>query len=96
MGSPQEPGGAAAYEQASVLTHCGRIQGRLLLVHGLLDENVHARHSLALAARLARHNEPFEFLPLASERHVPRDPQTKAFMERRVRDFLLRWLKGPL
>jgi dipeptidyl-peptidase-4 len=92
MGRPAEE--PAAYAAASVLTHAHRISGRLLLVHGLLDENVHARHTLRLVRRLAERNVPHELLLLPNERHVPRDPEAKAFMERRVRDFLMRWLKA--
>ena len=92
MGTPSaEP---AAYARASVLTHAHRVAGRLLLVHGLIDENVHARHTFRLVARLAERNVPHELLLLPGERHVPRGAEAKAFMERRVRAFLLRWLKG--
>jgi len=92
MGTPAaEP---AAYAEASVLTHAHRVAGRLLLVHGLLDENVHARHTFRLVQRLCARNVPHELLLLPGERHVPRDPEARAFMERRVRAFLLRWLKG--
>jgi hypothetical protein len=41
---------AEGYRRSSVLTHVHRITGDLLLVHGLLDENVHFRHT----ARLVR------------------------------------------
>ena len=79
MGRPaDEP---AAYAASSVLTHAHRISGRLLLVHGLLDENVHARHTMRLVKRLAERNVPHELLLLPSERHVPRDPEARAFAQ---------------
>jgi hypothetical protein len=42
--------GVQAYNNSSVSTHVDAIQGKLLLVHGLVDENVHFRHT----ARLVR------------------------------------------
>ena len=50
MGTPVE--NADGYRESSVLTYAGRIGGALLLVHGLLDENVHFRHTARLINRL--------------------------------------------
>ena len=90
MGDPAT--NAAAYAESSVMTHARGISGHLLLVHGMVDENVHARHTFRLLKRLAAVNVPHELLLFPSERHVPRDAESKAFMERRIRAFLLRHL----
>ena len=43
MGTPaNNPDG---YRESSVLTHADRLRGDLLVIHGMLDENVHFRHT---------------------------------------------------
>ena len=39
----------AEYDASSVMTHVAGVQGALMLVHGLVDENVHFRHTARLA-----------------------------------------------
>ena len=41
-------------KQASVMSHVDNIEGALLLVHGLVDENVHFRHTARLTQARAR------------------------------------------
>lgn len=50
MGLPQE--NTAGYESSNVMTHVNKMQGRLLLIHGLIDENVHFRHTARLINKL--------------------------------------------
>ena len=35
----------SGYETSSVLSHTSTMKGKILLVHGLIDENVHFRHT---------------------------------------------------
>jgi len=87
MGTPQEnPDG---YEQSSVMAHAAGIRGRLLLVHGLLDENVHFRHTARLIDRLVAERVPYSLLVFPDERHMPRRMEDRAFMEEQVVGFLL-------
>jgi dipeptidyl-peptidase-4 len=90
MGTPAD--NAAGYAAASVLTHASRITGRLLLVHGLLDENVHARHSWELVSSLISAGVPHETLFVPGERHVVRAPRAKALVDARVRDHFRRYI----
>ena len=43
MGTPA--GNPAGYANASVIGRCGDVKGKVLVVHGVVDENVHFRHS---------------------------------------------------
>ena len=52
MGLPQK--NSRGYETSSVMAHVGAMRGKLLLVHGLIDENVHFRHTARLINRLNR------------------------------------------
>jgi dipeptidyl-peptidase-4 len=92
MGRPQD--NPAGYRESAVMTHVSARQGPLLIVHGLLDENVHFRHSARLIDALLRARAPHELVLFPSERHGPRREADRAAMEERVRDFFLREL-GP-
>lgn len=87
MGTPQSnPDG---YASASVMAHVKTIQGKLLLVHGLIDENVHFRHTARLINALIRAQKPYELLLFPDERHVPRRLADRIYMEERIRDFFV-------
>ena len=91
MGRPaDEP---AAYAASSVLTHAHRISGRLLLVHGLLDENVHARHTMRLISALVSAGVRYELLLFPEERHAPRGAAMKGYMEARIKEYFLKHVK---
>ena len=91
MGTPAtNPDGYAA---ASVMTHVAGLRGRdLLLVHGLIDENVHFRHTARLLNALIRERIPHELLLFPDERHLPRRAEDREFMEERIVDFFRRTL----
>jgi dipeptidyl-peptidase-4 len=57
------------YKAASVLTHAGKLKGRLLLTHGLRDENVHAQNTFQLAALLEDLNKDFDLMIYPESRH---------------------------
>lgn len=85
MGTPQSnPDG---YEASSVLTHAGDITGQLMIVHGLIDENVHFRHSARMVQAMIGARKPYELLLFPSERHMPRSEGDRIYMEERIRDF---------
>lgn len=90
-GGPQDQ--EEAYTRSSVMTHAKRIEGALLLVHGLIDENVHFRHTARLAQALVEEQKSYELLCFPSERHSPRSLKDRTFMESRVFSFLQRWLR---
>jgi dipeptidyl-peptidase-4 len=50
----------------------------LLVVHGLVDDNVLAAHSLRLTEALHAAGHPFTFLPLTDATHMASDPQVAA------------------
>ncbi len=88
MGTPQSnPDG---YEASSVLTHVDSIEGDLLIVHGLIDENVHFRHTARLINALIKARKPYELLMFPDERHMPRSQADRIYMEERIADFFER------
>jgi dipeptidyl-peptidase-4 len=87
MGLPQD--NPAGYQDSSVLAHVAEISGKILLVHGLIDENVHFRHTARLVSALIRARKPYELLLFPDERHTPRRLEDRVYMEERIRDFFL-------
>ena len=75
------------YAQSSVLTRVGQMRGDLLVIHGMIDENVHFRHSARLAAALIAANRPFEMLPLPDERHSSRKEEGRRYVADRLGRF---------
>ena len=60
MGTPQtNPSG---YEKSSVMHHVHNLTGKLMLVHGLIDENVHFRHTARLINALIKARKPYDLL----------------------------------
>lgn len=72
------------YEVASVVSRAERLRGKLLLIHGLVDENVHFRHSVRLIEALIAADRDFDLLVLPGSRHMPVDPKTKVYRLRRT------------
>lgn len=92
MGTPQaNPQG---YTQGSVMAHVDKLVGKLLLVHGLIDENVHFRHTARLINALIRARKPYDLLLFPNERHSPRSLADRIFMEEQIRDYFILWLKA--
>ena len=88
MGTPQSnPDG---YESGSVMTHVDAIEGDLLIVHGLIDENVHFRHTARLVNALIKARKPYELMMFPDERHMPRSQADRIYMEERITDFFKR------
>ena len=54
------------------MTQADRLIGKLLIMHGLIDENVHFRHASRLVAALVSAGKSFDILPMPEERHSSR------------------------
>ncbi|TAK54141.1 MAG: S9 family peptidase [Gammaproteobacteria bacterium] len=68
LGRPQDE--SEAYRRASVLSHAGAIRDRLLLIHGMADDNVLFTHTTQLIPVLVATGRPFEVLPYPGSRHA--------------------------
>ena len=66
----------------------------LLVVHGLVDDNVLAAHSLRLTDALHAAGHPFTFLPLTGATHMTSDPTVAARLLEVQADFLRRCLQA--
>jgi dipeptidyl-peptidase-4 len=85
MGTPQS--NPQGYLESSVMHHVSSIEGKLLLVHGLIDENVHFRHTARLINALIRARKPYDLLLFPDERHGPRRQADRIYLEERIAAF---------
>ena len=75
------------YRRSAALTYADRLQGPLLLIHGMLDENVHFRHTARMMQALIDAGKPYETIIYPNERHSPRSERDRADLERRILEF---------
>merc|ERR1719162_1889006 len=76
------------------MEHCKNMTGDLMLIHGLIDENVHFRHTARLINALIAEQKPYQLLLFPNERHSPRSVKDKEYMEQRVWAFVKSSLGG--
>lgn len=93
MSTPQSnPDG---YREAAVFDHVANMRGKLMIVHGLIDENVHFRHTARLINRLIAAGKDYDLLLFPDERHSPRRLRDRVYMEQRISDFFINTLRKP-
>ncbi len=68
IGTPQA--NAEGYRLSSVLTHAAAIRDRLLIMHGMADDNVLFTHVTRLLPVLVEAQRPFEVVPYPGSRHA--------------------------
>jgi len=67
MDRPQD--NPEGYREGSVLTYAHRYKGRLRIMHGDMDDNVHMQNTLQLVDVLTDRNVPFELMIYPGSRH---------------------------
>jgi dipeptidyl aminopeptidase/acylaminoacyl peptidase len=81
-----------AWARASNVEIADRLAGKLLLVHGEMDDQVHPDHTLRLADRLIAADKDFELLIVPGGEHTY--ITSLAYVRKRCWDFLVRELMG--
>lgn len=85
-------GDNAAFKVDLVASLIKDMRGKLLLVTGETDQNVHPAHTMRLVDELIKWGKKFDFLVLPGQEHHYNEPYNTYF-EHRKRDFLLEGLK---
>lgn len=67
MGLPQDD--SAAYQRASPIAYAANLRGKLLVVHGSGDDNVHFQNTEALINALVAANRPFSMMDYPGRTH---------------------------
>lgn len=83
----------SGYIRSSVVEAANQLHGRLLLIHGEIDENVHIANTLQLAHALQKAGKPFELMVYPLNRHGVTDPQQRFHLQQTMTEFFLRNLR---
>lgn len=81
------------YKKSSPRFAAARLHGSLLLLHGLMDDNVHPDNTIQLAYELQKAQKPFEMMLYPKSRHGITDPVLVRHMRGLMFDFVMRHLK---
>ena len=63
------PDYAEAYVESAAITWASQLEGKLLVVHGTGDDNVHYQGTERLINELVKHNRPFDMLAYPNRQH---------------------------
>ncbi len=86
MRRPQE--NINGYEQTSTLQMADKLEGRLLLVHGTADDNVHVQNTYLYAQKLVEAGKQFEMHIYTDKEHSLTGNSTRSHLYRRMYEFL--------
>jgi dipeptidyl-peptidase 4 len=92
--TPQE--NPAGYDENSPLHFADQLQGKLLLIHGTGDDNVHFQNAVAMQDALISANKQFESFYYPNRNHAVGGGVTSMHRFRMMTDFLERNLLHPV
>lgn len=86
MGLPND--NVAGYRDGSPLTHAGKLEGNLMIIHGTGDDNVHYQNFEMLANELIKNNKLFTMLSYPMRDHgISQGKNTTLHMRRSMEKF---------
>jgi dipeptidyl-peptidase 4 len=78
------------YEESAPLSHVDKLKGKLLLIHGTGDDNVHFQNAVALVNEMIDHNIQFETMFYPERMHGISGGVTRRHLFNLITDFILR------
>ncbi|KAA6336503.1 Dipeptidyl aminopeptidase 4 [termite gut metagenome] len=87
MRTPKE--NAEGYKAASAFTHAKNLNGKLLLVHGTADDNVHLQNTIEYSEQLVQANKQFEMQLYTNRDHGIRGGNTRLHLFTRLTEFFI-------
>jgi dipeptidyl-peptidase-4 len=75
------------YRNGSAIALAGQLQGRLLLIHGTADDNVHFQHSVEYTRALIRANKQFDLFFFPDKNHSISGDNTRRYLYDKVIGF---------
>lgn len=87
MSTPQN--NPQGYKTSSVTAAAANLSGKLLLLHGTLDDNVHLQNALQFVYALQKAGKQFTFMPYPASGHGVGDPELRRHLSRLRTRFIL-------
>lgn len=86
MKTPQQ--NVAGYESASALSHSGTMNGKLLIMSGTADDNVHFYNTLKYTSKLTSEGKIFDMMAYTGFEHSLRMCNAREMLFKKIVDFL--------
>jgi dipeptidyl-peptidase-4 len=86
MGLPQD--NKEGYDENAPLSHAGSIKGRLLIVHGSADDNVHAQNTYEFTEKMVQAGVQFDMAIYTNRNHGIRGGNTSMHLYTKMTNFL--------
>jgi dipeptidyl-peptidase-4 len=90
MSTPEE--NFEGYEKTSAFNQVEKLNGRLLLIHGTADDNVHYQNTLILADKLVEAGKQFEMQIYTDKNHSITGKTARKHIYRRMAEFFETYL----
>jgi dipeptidyl-peptidase-4 len=87
MGTPQN--NPEGYRRSSPLHNAKDLHGKILLIHGTMDDNVHVQNTIQFAYELQKAGKPFQLMLYPKSRHGVTEPALVKHMRQMMTDFIL-------
>ena len=84
------------YRRTAPRFSADKLQGRMLLLHGTMDDNVHMQNSVQFAYELQRAGKPFEMMVYPKSRHGISDGRLNSHLRQLMFDFTMRAVGAEL
>ena len=81
------------YDEASLLNKAKDLTGKVLIIHGTADDNVHVQHTMQYIDALVRADKQFEMQLYPDDNHFLRKGNNAKHMHNRIIQFLQNNLK---
>lgn len=91
MRRPQE--NFKGYNQTSAIEMADKLNGRLLIIHGTADDNVHVQNTYLYTAKLVELNKQFDMHIYTDKDHSISGKQTRRHIYSKMTDFLMQQFK---
>jgi len=86
MQTPQE--NASGYDDNSPVNHADKLEGKLLLVHGSADDNVHFQNAMEMVNALISAGKQFDFFAYPDRNHGIYGGNTRLHLYEMMLDFV--------
>ena len=94
MRTPQQ--NESGYEGSSAVNRIGNLEGRLLIVTGTADDNVHASNTFEYVAKAVAMNKMLDMMVYPNKNHHINGCQTRFALYSKILDFFDTWLKKEI
>lgn len=78
------------YKRTSVIDAAANLHGKLLILHGGIDDNVHVQNSTKLIFELQKAGKQFEYMLYPTQRHGVGNPPQVKHMYQYMTDFIMK------